>query len=306
MHLAHQLPPNTIADLLSMSERTVRRYLELFNQTGEVQPQPRKNGPSRLLGDFEQVMLLRLIVETPGIYLHELRSELFNFFGVYVSESTICKTLRFMGCTRQAMRRVALQQSDILRAQFMATISMYDPRMLVWLDESGCDRRNTIRKYAYSIRGMLLCDHRILCRGKRYSTIPIMSLDGIHDVYITEGTVDGEKFTDFIRKSLLPILFPFKIVNPYSVVIMDNASIHHVDKVQDLIENQAGAKLCYLPPYSPDLMPAEGVFSQIKSIMKENHQLFQACSSPRALLAMAFGMVTVDNCYGHVSRCGYI
>ena len=303
MHLAHQLPPNTIADLLSMSERTVRRYLELFNQTGEVQPQPRKNGPSRLLGDFEQVMLLRLIVETPGIYLHELRSELFNFFGVYVSESTICKTLQFMGCTRQAMRRVALQQSDILRAQFMATISMYDPQMLVWLDESGCDRRNTIRKYAYSIRGMPLCDHRILCRGKRYSTIPIMSLDGIHDVYITEGT---EKFTDFIRKFLLPILFPFNNVNPYSVVIMDNASIHHVDEVQDLIENQAGAKLCYLPPYSPDLMPAEGVFSQIKSIMKENHQLFQACSSPRALLAMAFGMVTVDNCYGHVSRCGYI
>ena len=180
------------------------------------------------------------------------------------------------------------------------------PECLIWLDESGCDRRNAIRKRGYSIRGMPFSDHRLLCRGKRYSTIPIMSLEGIHDVYITEGTVDEEVLIEFIKNSLLPILFPFDNVNPYSVVIMDNASIHHVDKVQDLIENQAGAKLCFLPPYSPDLMPAEGIFSQIKSMMKENHQLFQVCTAPRVLLAMAFGMVSVEDCHGHISRCGYI
>jgi len=53
-------------------------------------------------------------------------------------------------------------------------------------------------------------------------------------------------------------------------------------------------------------MPAEGVFSQVKSIMKENHKLFQVCTAPRALLAMAFGMVSIENCYGHISRCGYV
>ena len=86
---------------------------------------------------------------------------------------------------------------------------------------------------------------------------------------------------------------PFNWSNPRSVVVMDNASIHHVDTVTRLIEGQCGAKLCYLPPYSPDLMPAEGVFSQIKSILKENYKLFQVCSSPTSLLAMAFGMVSV-------------
>ena len=114
------------------------------------------------------------------------------------------------------------------------------------------------------------------------------------NVYITEGTIYGEKFADFVKDYLLPILLPFNNLNPYSVVIMDNASIHHVRDVEELIVNQTGARLCYLPPYSPDLMPAEGVFSQIKSIMKENHQLFQVCSAPRALLAMAFGMVSVE------------
>ena len=105
---------------------------------------------------------------------------------------------------------------------------------------------------------------RILVRAKRYSVIPIVSLEGIHDVYTTEGTVNGEKFINFVTRCLLPHLLPFNWINPRSVVIMDNASIHHVDAITALVERQHGAKLCYLPPYSPDFMPAEGVFSQIK------------------------------------------
>ena len=173
--------------------------------------------------------------------------------------------------------------------------------MWVWLDESGHDRRHTIRKQASSFRGVPFADHPILARGVRYSAIPIMLLEGIHDVFVTEGTVDGDKFVQFITE------YQFLCyINPRSVVIMNNASIHHVDEVTDLIERQCGAKLCFLPPYSPDLMPAEGVFSQMKSIRKENHKLFQVCTAPRALIAMAFGMVSLENCYGHISRCGYV
>ena len=97
-------------------------------------------------------------------YLHELQSELRKVFGVTVNCATICKTLKFTGCTRQCMHHVALKWSDTLRAQFMATVSMCDPSMLVWLDESGHDRRHTIRKQAYSFRGMPLANHLILAR----------------------------------------------------------------------------------------------------------------------------------------------
>jgi len=155
------------------------------------------------------------------------------------------------------MHHVAIQQSEVCRGKFMAEISMYDPSMLIWLDETGCDGRNTIRKCGYSLRGMPISDHRLLVRGVRYSAIPVVSMEGIHDVYVTEGTVDGKRFSEFVRGSLLPILMPFNNINPRSVVIMDNASIHHVQEVSDLIETQAGARLHYLPPYSPDLNPAE-------------------------------------------------
>ena len=78
-----------------------------------------------------------------------------------------------MGCTRQVIRRVALQQSDALRARFMAEVSVYDPAMFMWIDESGCDRRDTLRKYGYSIRGIPPKSQILLTRGKRYSAIPM-------------------------------------------------------------------------------------------------------------------------------------
>ena len=73
--------------------------------------------------------------------------------------------------------------------------------------------------------------------------------------------MNGDRFVQFVQNCLLPHLMPFNGVNPRSVVIMDNCSIHHVDAVTNLIETQAGAKLCFLRPYSPDLMPVEGVFT---------------------------------------------
>lgn len=85
---------------------------------------------------------------------------------------------------------------------------------------------------------------------------------------------------------------------------MDNASIHHVQEISDIIEAQAGAELCYLPPYSPDLNLVEGVFSQAKNIMKAN-LLLSATTAPRATLAMIFGMITQSDCLGHISHCGY-
>ena len=85
---------------------------------------------------------------------------------------------------------------------------------------------------------------------------------------------------------------------------MDNASIHHVQGVTDLIENH-GAKLFFLPPYSPDLNPLEEVFSQVESIMKQNDSLFQSCMESRLLLSVAFGMVTAEDCSAYITHSGY-
>ena len=126
LSVAHNASPTAISRLLHVSSRTVTRYVELFNRTDDVLPRDRCNGPHRLLGHHEQLILLRLTLESPGIYLYEVQREL-NDHGVDVSTSTICGTLIYMGCSRQRIQRIALQRSDECRARFMAEISMYDP-----------------------------------------------------------------------------------------------------------------------------------------------------------------------------------
>ena len=85
---------------------------------------------------------------------------------------------------------------------------------------------------------------------------------------------------------------------------MDNAAIHHIDIVKDMLE-AAGVRLIFLPPYSPDLNPVEGVFSQVKSMMKNNHKIFEVTSCTRTLLSMLFSMVSKADCIGHISHSGY-
>ena len=81
-----------------------------------------------------------------------------------------------------------------------------------------------------------------------------MGLSGMLDVYTTTGSVD-EVFLDFLEKSVLPLLLPFNGVNPHSVVLMDNASFHHTDRVVSLIQS-TGALVHFIPP---DPNPIEGL-----------------------------------------------
>ena len=139
-YLVRHSTPSELAIRFSVSECTVWRYIQLFQKTGDIEPISGRKGPRKRLGDYEHVVILHALLARPGIYLSEIQQELFKHFGVLVSVPTICRTLQQMGCTRQTMHHVATQRSDAMRAKFMAEISVYDPAMLVWLDETGCDR----------------------------------------------------------------------------------------------------------------------------------------------------------------------
>ena len=115
--------------------------------------------------------------------------------------------------------------------------------------------------------------------------------------------VNGDIFEDFVCTTLFPTLQPFNGTNSRSVVVLDNASIHHLDRIQDI--HSSGALIRFVPPYSPDLMPLE-VFSKIKYFIKANVHIFLTTSSPRLLIAMAFASVTHGDCISYIRHAGYI
>ena len=108
----------------------------------------------------------------------------------------------------------------------------------------------------YALRGITPVQYQLSVYGKRISSIGVLTTEGIEDVYIVEGNVNGAIFLQFIQRCLLNIIKPFDGSNSKSVVIFDNASIHHLSSVVDII-TAAGALVRFLPPYSPDLNPIE-------------------------------------------------
>ena len=171
---------------LYVSHSTVERIVHLYKTTGDVTSIQQRHGPCRVLGEIE---VLELFLNNPGIYLKEV---LFNVCGKWVE----CSTL-----TRQKMKRVAIQQSNALRAQYMAEIEAFDPSMVikqmlsVYLD----------MELEVSHPSLTIYSHNLLAYGQRISAISIISTRGIEDVYLAEGSVNGDTFVQFIQRSLLNI-----------------------------------------------------------------------------------------------------
>ena len=77
-----------------------------------------------------------------------------------------------------------------------------------------------------------------------------------------EGTLTGAVFLQFLDEFLVPVL------KPGQIVILDNAKAHKVEGVRERIEG-AGARVLYLPPYSPDLNPIEMAWSKVKQFLRK-------------------------------------
>ena len=180
-----------------MSERSVQRYLELFHSTGSVDPKKPKPGPGELLNELVQFSILRYLIHSPKLQLQEFQEKLFQKTGSWASTSTICRTIKEHGFTRKKVQHIALQQSEDSRVKYMAEVSLFDPSMLIWINETGSDWRNEIRKFGYSLKGMQARYYQLRIGGKRLSAIPMMITNGIEDVYITDRSVNGDIFQHF-------------------------------------------------------------------------------------------------------------
>lgn len=105
------------------------------------------------------------------MFIDDLQQELANVTGTLVHISTTCRTIHSLGMTRQKLRQIALQQSLDQRALFMLDITMFDPEMIVWLDETGSDQRNSVRAYGYGLRGLTPIKYQLKVWGKHISAL---------------------------------------------------------------------------------------------------------------------------------------
>ena len=120
--------------------------------------------------------------------------------------------------------------------------------------------------------------------------------DRIDAPWLLEGPIDGESFRTYVEKVLLPTL------REGDIVIMDNLGSHKGKAVRALIRS-AGAKLFFLPKYSPDLNPIEQVFAKLK------HLLRNAAARTVEAICIAVGQLlgtfSAEECANYFSNSGY-
>ena len=166
---------------------------------------------------------------------------------------------------------------------------------LVFVDESGAHTQMTRRCGRSPVGQRLACP---VPHGHYQTTtlIAAVRLQGPQAPWLFGGAMDGELFLAWVKQGLVPGL------QRDDVVIMDNLATHKVAGVREAI-TAAGARLEYLPPYSPDLNPIENLWSQVKQGLKSRaprtaRQRFKAARA-------AFACVTPEHCSGFFLHAGY-
>jgi len=181
------------------------------------------------------------------------------------------------------------------RFEFWQLITGILAKDLIFIDESGINLALT-RLFARSPQGQRAGGKRPHKRGKNVSLIGAIGLGGLITQVSLLGTTDGLTFEAFISQKLVPRLLPG------ACVLMDNCSIHKGKEIEALI-TAAGAKLIYLPPYSPDFSPIENCWSKIKSLLRS----IGARNYPDLAKAIeqAFSQVSLDDIRGWFTHCCY-
>ena len=187
--------------------------------------------------------------------------------------------------------------------QYKSDISVYNPDMFVFVDETGTDRRDALRRFGYSLRGKPARALNLFARGQHVTAIGAICSEGVLDCKIVHSSVTGDIFQEFVDQQLLPKLYPFNGSNPKSIVVLDNAAIHHVDTVVKSLE-ELGVLVLFLPAYSPDLMPIEECFAKLKSIRKDNEALLDAGEDLETLILTGFTSITPQDCINWMQRAG--
>ena len=170
-----------------------------------------------------------------------------------------------------------------------------DPQRLVFVDESWAST-NMARRYGRCPRGERLRMAVPHGHWKTTTLIAGMRSTGVVAPFVIDSPVNRIIFEAWVEQALVPEL------RPGDIVVMDNLSSHKGPAVREMIE-AAGARLLYLPPYSPDFNPIENLFAKLKALLRRE--------APRTLdtLWSAIGrilhLVTPRECQNMFAAAGY-
>jgi transposase len=131
---------------------------------------------------------------------------------------------------------------------------------------------------------------------KTLTLVAALRHDGIVAPCVFDGPINGRSFLAYVSEMLVPTL------KPGDIVVLDNLGSHKSDAVRRAIR-ATGAKLFFLPPYSPDLNPIEQAFAKLKELLrKENARSVEATWRAVGITLKSF---SPEECANYLANSGY-
>jgi transposase len=181
------------------------------------------------------------------------------------------------------------------RAQWKKYQGRLDPTRLVFIDETWA-KTNMTRTHGRAPRGKRLVAKAPQGRWHTLTFLAALRHDRLEAPCVIDGPINGESFLAYVEQVLVPTL------GPGDIVVIDNLGSHKGKAVRRAIR-AAGAKLFFLPPYSPDLNPIEQVFAKLKTLLrKAAERTVDATWQRIGTLLAAF---TPQECANYFANAGY-
>lgn len=265
-----ELSLTDMAQAAGCNKSTISRISSNIRIFGSVKAPLNKGGRPRSIAPAMLEALCDHLIEKPALYLEEMVVFLWDEFALQATKSSVSRALQSKGWSKKTARVKARERNLDLRDEYYHFISDFKSYHLVYVDESGCDKRIGFRRTGWSPLGTAPVQVSKFHRDQRYQILPAYAQDGIVLSRVFQGSTDASVFENFIEQLLKHC---GKWPEAKSVLVMDNASFHHSDRIKQMC-SEAGVKLVYLPPYSPDLNPIEEFFAELKAFIRRNWQSY--------------------------------
>jgi transposase len=235
----------------------ITRLLALRRRTNSLAPRPHRGGPPPTLDQAGLQRLRQLVHDQPDAILDELAQQL------GCGRMTVWRALRRLKITRKkkVLRADERDRPEVQseRRQFQRELAGLDPNRLVFVDEMGATTA-LARIYGRAPQGERV-HGSVPGRWESLTLISGMRLSGVLAPFASPGATDTPAFQAYAEGVLAPQL------RTGDVVIWDNLQPHKNAEVVRAVEG-VGARVLPAPPWSPDLIPIEKMFSKVKGALR--------------------------------------
>ncbi len=219
--------------------------------------------------------------------------------GINVSHDTVWRFLRRQGLTfKKTLLASETDRPNLVRrrAQWRTHQNKVDPSRLVFIDETWV-KTNMTRTRGWSPCGVPLLAKVLHGHWKTLTFLAGLRHDRIVAPCVIDGPINGISFTAWVSQALVPTL------NRGDIVIADNLGSHKGLPARAALR-KVGAKIFFLPAYSPDLNPIEMVFAKLKTLLrKADERSIEATWRRIGDLLTTF---TADECAAYLRHAGYV